>query len=53
MRFDDTLYRVLGSQLEALTAEPEWMLNSGTYGQRSVQTSRVPGALLTGLALTL
>jgi predicted Zn-dependent protease len=53
MRFDDTLYRILGSQLEALTAEPEWTLNSGTYGQRSVQTSRVPGALLSGFALTL
>jgi len=53
MRFDDTLYRVLGSQLESLTQEPEWMLNSGTYGQRSVQTSRVCGALLSRLALTL
>jgi predicted Zn-dependent protease len=53
MRFDDTLYRVLGSQLEALTREPEWMLNNGTYGQRSVQTSRVPGALLSKFALTL
>jgi predicted Zn-dependent protease len=53
MRFDDTLYRALGSALEALTSEPEWMLNSGTYGQRSVQTSRVPGALLSRFALTL
>ncbi|MCU0940196.1 MAG: metallopeptidase TldD-related protein [Burkholderiaceae bacterium] len=53
MRFDDTLYRVLGSQLEALTSAPEWNLNSGTYGERSVQTSRVPGALLSSFALTL
>jgi predicted Zn-dependent protease len=53
MRFDDTLYRVLGSQLEALTSAPEWTLNSGTYGERSVQTSRVPGALLSKFALTL
>jgi len=53
MRFDDTLYRALGSQLEALTSEPEWTLNSGTYGLRSVQTSRVPGALLSKFALTL
>jgi hypothetical protein len=29
------------------------MLNSGTYGQRSVQTSRVTGALLSRFALTL
>ena len=53
MRFDDTLYRVLGSDLEALTEATEWMLNSGSYGQRSVQTSRVPGALLSRFALTL
>jgi predicted Zn-dependent protease len=53
MRFDDTLYRVLGSQLEALTDTPHWMLDAGTYGQRSVRTSRVTGALLSGFALTL
>jgi predicted Zn-dependent protease len=53
MRWDDTLYRMLGEHLEALTAEPEWILNSLTYGQRSVQTSRVPGALLSRLAFTL
>jgi hypothetical protein len=46
MRFDDSLYRMLGDNLEALTDAPEWMLNSLTYGQRSVQTSRVTGALL-------
>ena len=53
MRWDDTLYRMLGTQLEALTREPEWILNNGTYGGRSVQTSRVPGALLAGMAFTL
>lgn len=53
MRFDDTLYRVLGSSLEALGANTEWMLDSGTYGQRSVRTSRVSGALLSRFELTL
>jgi predicted Zn-dependent protease len=53
MRFDDTLYRVLGSSLEALGSGSEWMLDSGTYGQRSVRTSRVSGALLSRFALTL
>jgi len=53
MRFDDTLYRMLGSRLENLTRESEWILNAGTYGQRSVETSRVPGALLSALTLTL
>ncbi len=53
MRFDDTLYRMLGARLEGLTRESEWILNASTYGCRSVETSRVPGALLTGLTLTL
>lgn len=53
MRFDDTLYRVLGPHLEALTDTPQWMMDSGTYGQRSVRTSRVTGALLSKFALTL
>ncbi len=53
MRFDDTLYRMLGTRLERLTHESEWILNNGTYGGRSVETSRVPGALLGGLTLTL
>ncbi|GAB4482058.1 MAG: TldD/PmbA family protein [Burkholderiaceae bacterium] len=53
MRFDDTLYRMLGAHLEALTREPQWTMDTRTYGARSVQTSRVPGALLTRMAFTL
>jgi predicted Zn-dependent protease len=53
MRFDDSLYRMLGTELEALDDAPEWILNNGTYGGRSVETSRVPGALLRQLRLTL
>ena len=53
MRFDDTLYRMLGANLEALTREPHWTMDSRTYGARSVQTSRVPGALLARMAFTL
>ncbi len=53
MRFDDSLYRLLGDELEALDNECDWILNNLTYGGRSVQTSRVPGALLKHLRLTL
>ena len=53
MRWDDTLYRMLGDNLEALTDRPQWILDAGTYGGRSVQTSRVPGALLRKMAFTL
>jgi predicted Zn-dependent protease len=53
MRFDDTLYRMLGSELEALTRTPVWTMDAGTYQQRSVESSRVPGALLKSFALVL
>jgi predicted Zn-dependent protease len=53
MRFDDTLYRMLGSELLGLTREREWIQSRSTYGQRSVESSRVPGALLSSLTLTL
>jgi predicted Zn-dependent protease len=53
MRFDDSLYRMLGSELQALTRECQWVQSRSTYGQRSVESSRVPGALLTSLTLTL
>jgi predicted Zn-dependent protease len=53
MRWDDTLYRMLGDNLEALTDRSHWILDSRTYGHRSVQTSRVPGALLRKMAFTL
>ena len=53
MRWDDTLYRMLGDNLEALTDRPQWILDNRTYGRRSVQTSRVPGALLRKMAFTL
>jgi len=53
MRWDDTLYRMLGENLEALTDRSHWILDNRTYGERSVQTSRVPGALLGKMAFTL
>lgn len=53
MRWDDTLYRMLGENLEALTDRAQWILDNRTYGERSVQTSRVPGALLRRMAFTL
>ncbi|WP_449430881.1 TldD/PmbA family protein [Pseudomonas putida] len=53
MRFDDSLYSLLGSQLEDLTCEREMILSSSTYGQRSTGSSHLPGALVKGLTLTL
>ncbi|WDY58509.1 TldD/PmbA family protein [Pseudomonas sp. PSKL.D1] len=53
MRFDDSLYNLLGSQLEDLTREREMILSTSTYGQRSTGSSHLPGALVRGLTLTL
>jgi predicted Zn-dependent protease len=53
LRWDDTLYRMLGTRLEALTDAPQWIVSSDTYERRSLQSSRVPGALLSGMAFTL
>ncbi|GAB3264560.1 TldD/PmbA family protein [Chitinimonas naiadis] len=53
MRFDDSLYRMLGSQLEALTVERELMADPGSYGARSTASQLLPGALLRELNLVL
>jgi predicted Zn-dependent protease len=53
MRFDDSLFRMLGESLVDFTREREWIVNSGTYSQRSIETSRVPGTLLSALNFTL
>lgn len=53
MRFDDTLYRMLGSELEALSAEREWLLDGGTYFERSTDSMLLPGALVRAVAFTL
>ncbi len=46
MRFDDSVYSLLGSQLEALTAERELLLSASTYGQRNTASNLLPGALV-------
>jgi predicted Zn-dependent protease len=53
LRFDDTIFRMLGSSLEALTAETELILESGTYRERALASMRLPGALLSELTFTL
>lgn len=53
MRFDDTAYRVLGGNLEALTEEREFIPKADTYVERSTVSMRTPGALVRDFALTL
>lgn len=53
MRFDDTLYNLLGENLLAITREREFIPSAGTYGARSNQSVRMPGALIENFSLTL
>jgi len=53
MRFDDSVYRMLGVNLVDLTRERELLLDPSTYGERSTSSSRLPGALLQSLRFTL
>jgi predicted Zn-dependent protease len=53
MRFDDSLYRMLGDNLVALTRRRELLPDPSTYGARSTSSARLPGALLRSLRFTL
>lgn len=53
MRFDDTVYRMLGENLVDLTRERELLLDTSTYEARSTRSARLPGALLRALKFTL
>lgn len=53
MRFDDTLERMLGSELADLGAEAQLCVDALTWKRRANRCARVPGALLNQWALTL
>jgi len=53
MRFDETVYRMLGENLIGLTREREMLLDPDTYGCRKTVSTRVPGALVDDFTLTL
>jgi len=53
MRFDETIFNVLGKSLEAVTRSAETIPSSSTYGFRSLSGIQVPGVLVNGFSLTL
>jgi predicted Zn-dependent protease len=53
MRFDDSLYGLLGDRLLALTRERELIVDPGTYDGRSMTSAKLPGVLVDELLLTL
>ena len=53
MRFDDTLYRLLGGCLEAVTRDRELIMDAETYEARSSRSVLLPGILVRDFRLTL
>ena len=53
MRFDDTIYRILGDNLVALTATRELRPSTDTYEARSRRSMTLPGAVVDDFRLTL
>ncbi|MEO0867813.1 MAG: metallopeptidase TldD-related protein, partial [Cyanobacteria bacterium J06642_11] len=53
LRFDESLYHCCGEGLVDLTDFQETIPNIGTYGQRSLGDSRVPGVLVNDFTYTL
>jgi len=53
LRFDDSVYRLLGSNLESLTREPELLLSPDSYRSRRLASATLPGALVKEIAFTL
>jgi len=53
MRFDETIYRMLGENLLGLTSRRELLPSSQTYGSRSTGSMRLPGALIDDFTFTL
>ena len=53
MRFDETVYRILGSNLVALTGRRDFLPSSQTYGRRHSDSARLPGAMIDDFRFTL
>lgn len=53
MRFDDSVYELLGNKLLGFTAEREFIFDASTYGQRSQRSIQLPGVLVEAMNFTL
>ena len=53
MRFDDSVYSMLGDNLIGLTSSRELLIDSGTYEERSTSSARLPGAIISNFKMTL
>jgi predicted Zn-dependent protease len=53
MRFDESIYHLLGDKLVDLSKEREHIFDASTYGGRSDSIAILPGVLVNDFTLTL
>ncbi len=53
LRFDESLYRILGSELESVTSQSLRLPETDTYQERSLGGCQVPGMLIRDFRFTL
>ena len=53
MRFDETIYNILGENLLGLTDSQQLLMDCSTYEERSTFSTFLPGALVDGFEMTL
>ena len=53
MRFDESMYHLLGDKLAGLSRQRSVVVDTGTYFQRALSGSLLPGLLVEGFTFTL
>ena len=53
MRFDESIYQMLGEHLIGITLDKEWIIDSDTYERRSLASMHLPGLLVDQFRFTL
>ena len=53
LRFDDTVYNLLGNHLESLDDRAEVIFDPSSYERRSTDSMRMPGAIVSEMRFTL
>lgn len=53
MRFDESIFRMLGENFAGATKERERIMSTSTYGQRATDSTLLPGILVNDFSFTL
>lgn len=53
MRFDESILRMLGENLAALTKDRDFIISSDTYHQRATASAHLPGMIINDFTFTL